>query len=371
MQVDVFQGLALGARGVLEVHVVEVDGAVCHVGNGFGGIGDRGLGGQHLGNTVRRFVGHGHHDKNHRQLHQAHHNLEAVGKGRGQLAHVEQRALARDDELGAQVDDDNERAVDANVHHGVVKGKQLLGAGEVHLDVVRSGREFLLLVVLAHIALDHAHAGDVFLDGLVERVVFVEHAGKDRTYLVDDKEQAKAQQWDDDQVDKRDAAAHGVGHDEGEDQHQRRAHGDADEHHKGLLYVVDVGSEAGDERGARERVDIGETERLNLVEQVVTQVLGKAAARMTAGDTGCGTKGERRQRDEHEDAGGGQDVRNSGAIFDGVDKVCGDKRDAHLADDLAQYQQRRGNSDFLVVTDACCKRFNHRVPPKCFESFQA
>ncbi len=60
---------------------------------------------------------------------------------------VEQGALARDDELGTQVDDDDERAVDADVHHGVVEGEHLLGAGEVHLDVARGGGELLLLKV--------------------------------------------------------------------------------------------------------------------------------------------------------------------------------------------------------------------------------
>ena len=364
MQVDIVERLALGVLGILKAHVIEVDGAVGDLVHGLGRVGDRGLGGQHLGNAVRRLVSHGHHDKDHRQLHQAHQNLEAVGKDGGELAHVEQGALARDDELGAQVDDDDERAVDADVHHGVVEGEQLLGAGEVHLDVARGGGELLLLVVLAHVALDHAHAGDVFLDGLVERIVLVEHAGKDRAHLIDDEEQAKAQQRNNDQVDHGDAAAHGVGHGKGKDQHQRRAHGDADEHHKGLLHVVDVGGEAGDERGARELVDVGKAERLDLVEQVAAQVLGKAAAGMAAGDARGGAKGERRQRDEHQKAGGGQHLGYGGAVLDGVDHVGGDKRDHHFADYLAKHQQRCGDRDLRVIADAAHKGFNHPVPPR-------
>ena len=371
MQVDIVERLALRMRGILKAHVVKVDGAVGNLEHGLGRVGDCGLGGKHLGNAVCRLVGHGHHDKDHRQLHQTHQNLEAIGKDGGELAHVEQGALARDDELGAQVDDDDERAVDADVHHGVIEGEQLFGAGEVHLDVARGGGELLFLVVLAHIALDHAHAGDVFLDGLVERVVLAEHAGKDRAHLIDDKEQAKAQQRNDDQVDHGDAAAHGVGHGKGKDQHQWRAHGDADEHHKGLLHVVDVGGEAGDERGARELIDVGKAERLDLVEQVVTQVLGEAAARMTAGDAGSGTKSERRQCDEHQKACGGKHLGDGGTVFDGVDHVGGDKRDHHFAEHLAKHQQRRGDRDRLVIADASHEGFNHPVPPRLRGFFRA
>ena len=101
MQVDIVERLAAGMLGILKAHVIEVDGAVGNLVHGLGRVGDRGLGGQHLGNAVRRLICHGHHDKDHRQLHQAHQNLEAVGKDGGELTHVEQGALARDDELGA------------------------------------------------------------------------------------------------------------------------------------------------------------------------------------------------------------------------------------------------------------------------------
>ena len=364
VQVDIVERLALCMRGILKAHVVKVDGTVGNLEHGLGGIGDRGLGGQHLGNAVRRFVGHGHHDKDHRQLHQAHEDREAIGKDRGELAHVEQRALARDDELGSQVDDDDKCAVDADVHHGVVKGEQLLGAGEVHLDVARGGGELLLLKVFAHIALDHAHAGDVFLDGLVKGVVLVEHAREDGAYLKDDKEQSKAQQRNDDQVDHGDAAAHDKCHGKGEDQDQRRAHGDTDDHHKGLLNVVDVSGQTRDERGARELIDVGKAERLDLVEQVVTQVLGEAATRMAAGDAGSGAKSQRCQRDEHQKARGGKHLGYGGAVFDGVDQVGGDKWNQHLAEYLAKHEQRRGNSDFQIVADAAHEGFNHPVPPR-------
>ena len=129
----------------------------------------------------------------------------------------------------------------------------------------------------------------------------------------------------DDQVDHGDAAAHDKCHGKGEDQDQRRAHGDTDDHHKGLLHVVDVSGQTRDERGARELIDVGKAERLDLVEQVVTQVLGEAATRMAAGDAGSGTKSKRRQRDEHQKACGGKHLGYGGTVFDGVDQVGGDK----------------------------------------------
>ena len=198
MQVDVIQGLTLGVLGVLEAHVVKVDGAVGNVGDGLGGIGNGRGGVEHLDDTVRALVCHGDHDKDHRELHEAHEDLETVGKDRGELTHVKQGSLARDDDFRPQVDDGDKGAVDADVHHGVVKGQELLGAGEVGANVAGGTGEFLLLVVFAHIALYHAHAGDVFLDRLVERIVLMKDARKDGAHLKDDEEQAKAQDRDDD-----------------------------------------------------------------------------------------------------------------------------------------------------------------------------
>lgn len=76
MQVDVVERLALRMLGILKAHVVKVDGAVGNLVHRLGRVGDRGLGGQHLGDAVLRFVGHGHHDKDHRQLHQTHEDLK-------------------------------------------------------------------------------------------------------------------------------------------------------------------------------------------------------------------------------------------------------------------------------------------------------
>ena len=155
---------------------------------------------------------------------------------------------------------------------------------------------------------------------------------------MNDETQAKAQQRNHGKVDKGDGAAHGVGHDKGEDQHQRRAHGDTDDEHERLLHVGDVGGEARDQRGAGERIDVGEREGLDLVEQIMAQVFGKAAAGMAAGDASGGAKEQRDQGQEHQDAGGGQDLFHRGAGLNGVDEVRRHKGDGHLAGNLAEHQ---------------------------------
>ena len=351
MQVDVVECLALGVLGVLEAHMVEVDRAVRDLVCGLGGVRDGGLGVQHLDDTVRALLGHGDHHEDHGELHEAHEDLESVGEGGGELAHVEQSALAGDDELGTQVDDDDEGTVDAQVHHRVVEGEQLLGAGEVGADVFGGAGELLLLIVLTHVALDHAHAGHVLLDRLVERVVLAEHAGEDRPDPVDDESQTAAEQRDHGQVDKGDVAAHGVGHGKGEYQDERRADGDADDEHERLLHVGDVGGEARHERRAREAVDVGERERLDLVEQVVAQVLGKTAACVAAGDARRRTEEQRDEREAHENAGRGHDLCDLRTVFDGVDEVGRDKGNRHFAGDLAQHQDRCGNGRQLVIAN--------------------
>ena len=89
-------------------------------------------------------------------------------------------------------------------------------------------RELLLLVVFAHVALYHAHAGDVLLDRFVERVVLVKHAGENGADLVDDETKTATEQRNHGEIHEGDGTAHGVGHREREDQHERRADGDAD-----------------------------------------------------------------------------------------------------------------------------------------------
>ena len=93
----------------------------------------------------------------------------------------------------------------------------------------------------------------------------------------------------------------------------------------------------------------------DLVEQVVAQVLGKAATRLAAGDARRRAEDERHDGEKDQQARGRQDLLHGGAHLDRVDEVCGHERDGHLACDLAQDQKRRGDGGGAVLSDAAHK----------------
>ena len=100
-------------------------------------------------------------------------------------------ALAGDDSIGAEGQHERHARVHAELHHGAVEGHNPLGPGKVLADVLSGGGELLFLIVFPHIALDHAHGLDVFLHGVVQRVVLAEHPAEDRRGRPDDQHQAR------------------------------------------------------------------------------------------------------------------------------------------------------------------------------------
>ena len=199
----------------------------------------------------------------------------------------------------------------------------------------------------------------------------MEHAREDRAHQMDDVEEAGAQERDHHDVDERKWAAHDRGHDKGEDQAKRRAHGNADDHHERLLHVVDVGGEARDERAGAELIDVGEAEALDVVEHVATQVLGKATAGIRAGDACRGTENQRHDGQAAQDASRFDQALHGGADLDLIDQACRKEWDHHFACNLAQHQERCGDGRLLVIADASRKGFNHRVPPRSRGFFRA
>ena len=139
---------------------------------------------------------------------------------------------------------------------------------------------------------------------------------------MDDETKTATEQRNHGEIHEGDGTAHGVSHREREDQHERRTDGDADDEHERLLDVGDVGGEACDQRGAGEAVDVGERERLDLVEEVVTEVLGESTARVATGNARSGTEQQRYESDDDEDPGRGQDLGDRCAVFDDVDEVA-------------------------------------------------
>ncbi len=287
MEVDVLERGALCLLGVLEAHVVEIDGAVWHLHDRVLGVGKRRLLLQDLADTPRGLFSHRDHDEDHGEHHEAYEEREAVGDERGELAHAHGLRLGRDDGHRAEVDDEGVDDIDCQRHERRVPGKDALHVHEVMIEGAGSLIELLLLVILAHIGLDDADAGDVLLDGIVQAVVLAEDAAEDRHGCERDLEDGIAKEEGDDHVDDCHGAAGDKRHDDGEEGKHRAADGCADDHHVGLLDVRDIGREPRHERACREAVDIGEREALDLVEQVMPQVLGKAGRTDGAGDA-CG-----------------------------------------------------------------------------------
>ncbi len=283
MQVHVLEGILLCALAVLEAHVRELDGAVPDFGDGLVLHLEARLLDEHLDDTLHGLIGDGHHHIDHGDHHEAHEDLHAVGEHGGDLADVDKRAAARDNELRADHQHENHVEVHAQRHERVVERHDTFGFGEVLGDAAGGLAELLLLVVLAGEALHHAHRAHVFLNGLVHPVIAPEDRAEGRHGLAGDQQQTHDQHRHDHQEGRREAAAHAVGHDDGEHEHQRCAHRDTDRHHEGHLHIGDVRREAGHERGGGELVNVLKGEVLDALKHVVPDVFCKAGRGLGAG----------------------------------------------------------------------------------------
>jgi len=258
VQVDVGQGHALGAGGVLEADVVEVHVAVFDLRHGVFGVCEVALFIEHLIDPLGGGRGEGDHHKDHGEHHEAHEDLHGIGDHARERAEAEILPAGGDDEPRGEVGDQDHREIDAELHERGVEGENLLGLQEILAHVVGGFGEFLRLVVLAHEALDDAHALYVLLHGVVEPVVLFKDGLEQRQRLDDHERHAEAQQGNRAGKDPREALADRDGHDDRKNEHQGCAHCDANDHHERVLHVRDVGREPRHERGGRKPVDVGE-----------------------------------------------------------------------------------------------------------------
>ena len=141
-------------------------------------------------------------------------------------------------------------------------------------DILGGNAEFLLLIILADIALDHAHGLDISLYRVIESIVLAEHPAENGGGLADHQSKANTQQGNGHQEDHGQAAAHGKAHSKGEDQHQRAADRHADDHHKGHLYVDYIGGHSCHQAGDRELINVFKRIVLNAVEHLLTADYG-------------------------------------------------------------------------------------------------
>ncbi|MPM45443.1 hypothetical protein SDC9_92130 [bioreactor metagenome] len=250
VQVDVRKRHAFRLFRIAEADVVKVDRAVCNRLHRMFGAGKRALLAQNFDDTPTGFVCNRDHDKHHGEHHQAHQCLKAVDHQRRELANVEVcPAAARCDGICAKGEDEHHVDIQAKLHHGAVEREDFLRLGELCAEVFGSHAELLLFIVLANEGLHDADALYIFLDRLVQRVIFAEHTAKDRERFADDEKQPESKDRNHHNKDQRELAAHDKGHDDRENEHQRASNRDADEHHKRVLHVAHVRSQTRDQRG--------------------------------------------------------------------------------------------------------------------------
>ena len=245
--VDVAQSEPLRLFGVLETHVPELHAAVGHFIDGVVGVGQRALLVKHLRDTLGRRRRDGNHDHDHRQHHQRGHTLRAVRDEAGQRRGVQLRCAGIDDELRTVNAHERNRRPYGELHKRAVERHYHFAALEVRAHVLRRLCEFLYLVIFADIGLHDAHALDVFLNGLVHRVVLLEHLRENGVNLSENEEKPDAQHGNEREEYERYLPVDGECHNDGHDEHNGASHRDADYHHKRVLNVGDVRRHARDQ----------------------------------------------------------------------------------------------------------------------------
>ena len=358
-EVDVVEGVVFGAGGILEGHVREFDAAVLDLGHGMRGARERGHFHQHLADALGGLGGDGEHDVDHGQHHEAHEHLHAIVHHGGDLPHVDDRAARGHDDARAHREDEEHVEIHAKLHQRGVEGDDALGPGEVHADAVRRRAEFLLLVVLAGKALDHAHAAHVLLNGLVELVVLAEDGAEGGHGVLCDQNQPAHQHRHHHHEGEGQLAAHEEGHGDGEDEHQRGAHGDADEHHEGHLDVGHVGGHARHQRGGGKAVDVLEGKALHAGEHILAQIAGKAGGGVGAG-LGRGRPAQKRgHRHQHELSAQRRHLGKRHARLDHIDHVGGVEGDEHFKEDFPDDKEQREQRGAFVLPQTPGKGFDH------------
>ena len=231
---------------------------------------------------------------------------------------------------------------------------------------MRGSGELLLFILFTGKAFDHAHRADVFLHGFVETVVLAEHRAEGGHGLACDEKKADHQHGNDDKKGRCERTAHDIGHDDGKEEHQRGAHGDADAHHERHLHVAHVGGHARDERSGGKLVDIFKGEALHAGEDVVADVFGKPGARARAEQAAERTAAKRHKGHQNEHKTHADNAAERCAVFDLIDEIGCEKRDQHLNRDLADHAQKRQDGRLFVFADTAHEAADHfhwHLPP--------
>ena len=142
-------------------------------------------------------------------------------------------------------------------------------------------------------------------------------------------------------------------------QHQRRAHGDAQQHLIGVLQVGHVRRHAGDQPGRAELVDVGKGEGLHVFIDGVAQVAGKAGGGGRGVRAGTDAKHEAQTGEQQDDGAIQQNAPHAARLDATVDDGGGDERDQDFHQHFQRRVQRRQNGIPAVVADVSAEGFEH------------
>ena len=148
-------------------------------------------------------------------------------------------------------------------------------------------------------------------------------------------------------------------HDDREDDHERDADGNANNHAIGVLDVGHVRCHAGNQGGCRETIDVSEREVLNLEEEVLTQVLcqPRCCGRTEAGGEDAEEEGEHRH-DQHNNAKA--DNWSERTTLKVIDQRGHNQWEEALKNDLSRDKQRCQKRSATILTHTSQQSTNSR-----------
>jgi len=340
----------LKGHAAVQRHVLERAGAVGDVRDGVQDFEDTVAGGRGARELHDQHADHHHLKERLLQVGDEGQNLADFHAG------ADHRAAAEPEHgHGAHVGDDDHRRHghrhDAHRADGRV--------GEVGVRPAEAGD----LVHLAHKGLHHAHAREVFLQDLVQRVQFGLHRPEHRRAALDQVEHQAGHQRQEREGHPGQARGGDDGHYQPAHHQERPADHDAEERPDGVLDVRHVVREAGDQLPGLDAVQVAEGEALHVPEQVAAQVGAEALGGAGGKDAVAGAAEPADDgRADHQQADADDDghVQRGDAL---VDNAAEERGLEEVAGDLAHHQQGGDNRPGAVRLEIA-RQFTKRVPSR-------
>ncbi len=203
----------------------------------------------------------------------------------------------------------------------------------------------------ANISFEEKVKADIFLYGIIERVVFFKDSVEDRKSLPDEEGESDPEDRGDQHEDPGNLPSHDEGHDKGKDQHDRTSKGEAHQHHIGHLHIRHIRRHPGHEGGGLKVVDILKGKILNPVVHVLSQIFRKARGSARAVISRLHTEKKREHRHNDEKEAEDQDRLKPASRLDLIDEARGDKGDDALQDNLSRDHDRREDGGPFILPD--------------------